>query len=39
VVARADQSIDDEELKVLNKICDDLNVEQSFVQQILMFLD
>jgi len=39
VVARADQSIDDEELKVLYKICDDLKVEQSFVQQILMFLD
>jgi len=39
VVARADQNIDDEELKVLNKICDSLNVEQSFVQQILMFLD
>ena len=39
VVARSDQNIDDEELKVLNKICDDLKVEQSFVQQILMFLD
>ena len=39
VVARADQHIDDEELNVLNKICDNLNVEQSFVQQILMFLD
>jgi len=39
VVARADQNIDDEEMKVLNKICDDLKVEQSFIQQILMFLE
>lgn len=39
VIARADQHIDDSELQVLHKICDELKVEQSFVQQILMFLN
>jgi len=39
VIARADQHIDETEYAVLYKICDELNVEQSFVQQILVFLN
>ncbi|TQV70178.1 M48 family metalloprotease [Exilibacterium tricleocarpae] len=39
VVARADQRMDDKEFDVLNTVCDELAVERSFVQQILMFLN
>ena len=39
VVARSDNNLADSEKNVLCKICDELRVEQSFIQQILVFLD
>ncbi|MCA6059432.1 MULTISPECIES: M48 family metallopeptidase [Oceanospirillaceae] len=39
VVARADQNIDDRELDALTEMAKIMNVEPSFVQQILMFLE
>ena len=39
VVARCDQHIDEKEYAVLYKVCNELKVEHSFVEQILNFLN